>query len=155
MMTIDDIQSSIHFFFDVIKADFLPEEREDQLSIALDRLALASHFAEWTFDETDYPDAPCRKYETMRELVSPIFPECGYYNVVLNITEQIGEGSPAVGDAIDDICDIAGDLEEVLWRWRRNSVDDALWYFNESYRYHWGQHLRELQLYLYAKKNGW
>lgn len=146
-----EIRESIEFFFDVIEKEHSGAESETRLRIALDRLAVAVNSADYTFDENDYPDAPRREYEVIRTIVSPRFPDCGYYNVVLNMSEEIGNGQAGVGDAIDDICDIAADLEEVLWRWDNNSVDDALWYFSNFYAFHWGRHLRELQLYLYDK----
>lgn len=151
-MSRDEIRASILYFFEVIEGEYLPEMRELNLKIALDRLALAVHLADYTSDEGE---APTKKYEEVREMVSPRFPDCGFYNVALDISTNIGEGELAVGDAIDDICDIAGDLEEVLWCWENTSIDDALWHFKESYGYHWGKHLRDLQLYLYAKELGW
>ena len=153
-MSRDEIHETILHFFDVIDGEYAPEEREKRLSIALDRLALASHFADYDFDETDYPDSPRKDYDELREIVSPRFPDCGYYNVAHNVTTDIGVESVSVGDAIDDICDIANDLSEVSWRWENNSIDDALWYFRESYIYHWGHHLRDLQVYLLKKVLG-
>src|SRR5688500_8010306 len=116
-MNRNEIRSAIAFFFDVIEGEHPSEDREVQLQLALDKLALATHFADFIFDETDYPDAPTREYAELRDLVSPNFPDCGYYNVAHNISTEIGEGSTSVGDAIDDICDIARDMEEVLWCW--------------------------------------
>jgi hypothetical protein len=154
-MTRDDIKNSIAFLFEVVEGDFYPADREAKLRLALDRLALAIHFAEFTFDEADYPETPIREYNLVRDLVSSNFPDLGYYNVAHDIAENIGEGSADVGDAIDDICDITSDLEQVLWRWQNTSTDDALWHFRNSFESHWGKHLRDLQLYLYAKDHGW
>lgn len=154
-MTRDEIRSSILFLLEVIEGDYLADERESKLSLALDRLALAQHYAEYTFDETDYPDAPQLTYDVLRDLISVRFPDCGYYNVAADITTVIGEGTANVGDAIDDICDIASDLYEVRWCWENTSINDALWHFKQGFWSHWGRHLRELQLYLYAKPNGW
>jgi len=154
-MTSEEVRESIVFFFDVIEGNYSLEGREANLRLALDRLALAVHYTDGAFDETDYPEAPSREYKVVRELVSPNFPDLGYYNVVLGITEKIGEGQCAVGDAIDDICDIARELEAVLWCWENTSVHDALWHFKFGFESHWGQHLRDLQLYLYAKEYGW
>ena len=84
----------------------------------------------------------------MRELISPRFPELGYYNVPSSVTQHIAESGVDVGDAIDDVADIAIELYEVLCRFDHTSTDDALWYFSNSYSNHWEQHLRELQLYL-------
>ena len=55
------------------------------------------------------------------------------------------------GDAIDDLADIAGDLEEVLRRFEHSGKNAGDWYFRMLFEIHWGRHLRELQLYLHAK----
>lgn len=54
------------------------------------------------------------------------------------------------GDAIDDLADIAGELQEVAWLWRNAGPDPALWQFHLLYRGHWGQHLHGLRLYFHA-----
>jgi hypothetical protein len=58
--------------------------------------------------------------------------------------------SAMVGNAIDDLTDISGDLREVLWRYETLGADDALWHFHFLFLIHWGQHARELSLYLHA-----
>lgn len=150
-MTREEIRQAIELFMDAIEGEYSVDERELNLYLALDRLAIAFHFADYKFDEADYPEALVRDYSTVREIVSRNFPNLGLYNVVLNVDENIGEGEIAVGDAIDDICDIAGHMEEVLWYWENTTVDNALWYFKEPYSWHWGKHLRELQGYLFEK----
>ena len=122
--------------------------------LALDRLALAYHFAECKFDEADYPDTPRKDYGELGKAVSALFPEYGYYNVATRISVEISEGGLYVGDAIDDITDIAIDMYEVLWLWENTSVDNALWEFRQGYENHWGMHLRCLQLYLLANSRG-
>jgi len=154
-MTRDDIKDAIDAFFEAVEGRCEPEERHSKLRMALDRLALATHFVDFTFDGTDYPEAPKCEYNTKRQLISNAFPDLGYYNVASKISVKIGDSAADVGDAIDDICDIASDLEEVLWYWKNTSVDDALWHLDNSFTYHWGMHLRSLQLYLYAKDFGW
>lgn len=147
-----EIREAILYFFDVIEGQHAPEERECKLPLALDQLAFAYHFAAVEFDDADYPDAPRKEYNDLREIVGPRFPDCGYYNVALDVSIKIAEDSVGVGDAIDDICDIAIDLDEVLWLWTNTSIDNALWQFRDSFEYHWGEHLRDLQLYLHKKK---
>jgi hypothetical protein len=122
------------------------EDRMPRLRRSLDCLALAQHDVSYTFDERDYPDTPRKDYNALRNVVSAHFPELGYYNTPSSITQQIGEAEIEVGDAIDDITDIAIELYDVLWRFDHTSADDALWYFSNSYSMHWEQHLRELQL---------
>ena len=154
-MTQEEIKSTIDHFFWVVNSEMPSDSRELELQKALDKLAVSVHDATGYFDENSYRDPPRKEYPFLREQISPKFPDCGYYNVAHEISEKVAESSVSVGDAIDDICDIAGDLEEVLWRWENTSSDDALWHFRESYGWHWGKHLRDLQLYLHAKQHGW
>jgi hypothetical protein len=154
-MNRDDIHKAISDFLDLLdggKED--AEGREAALALNLDRLALAYHYSEYKFDETDYPDAPRKDYQELREIVSALFPEYGYYNVAARISVEISEGGLHVGDAIDDITDIAIDMDEVLWLWKNTSVDNALWEFKQGYENHWGMHLRCLQLYILANSRG-
>lgn len=152
-MNVNDIKATILNFFEVIESDLQVEDREIKLVRALDELAMATHSLQFKFDERDFPDSVTRDYQEVREIVSENFPDLGFYNVVLDVTDNIAESNNGVGDAIDDICDIAGDLEEVLWCWENTSVDDALWHFELSFNSHWGKHLRDLQLYLHIKLN--
>jgi hypothetical protein len=48
------------------------------------------------------------------------------------------------------LADIVGDLEEVVWRYETLGADDAYWHLRFLFLIHWGQHLRELSLYLHA-----
>jgi len=89
-------------------------------------------------------------YKKRREICSARFPFLGYYNLPENITHQIGETSWLVGDAIDDLADILGDLQEVLGCYEKNYSNDALWHFSFGYRSHWGYHAENLLWYLHA-----
>lgn len=151
-MNRDEIKSVVQEFFEAIEGELPAQERIARLELALDRLAVAVHFADYTFDEGDYPDAVTRDYADVREVVTRNFPNLGFYNNALDISDKLAETSLAMGDSIDDICDIAGDLEEVRWCWENTSVDDALWHFEQSFNSHWGKHLRDLQLYLHATR---
>lgn len=71
-----------------------------------------------------------------------------------SVTKELGESKVLLGDGIDDIVDILLDLKGVLWRFSNTSVDDALWHLNQDYQYHWGLHLRNLQLYLHMLASG-
>jgi hypothetical protein len=89
-------------------------------------------------------------YKKRREICSARFPFLGYYNLPENITHQIGETSWLVGDAIDDLADILGDLQKVLWCYEKNYSNDALWHFSFGYRSHWVYHDENLLWYLHA-----
>jgi Domain of unknown function (DUF5063) len=147
----DEIKKAIRNFLELVENDDISvEEAEERLPALLDRLALAQAYASFTFDETDYPDSPRRNYDELRALISRRFPNYGYYNVAENITTEIGNAGTLVGDAIDDLADIAGDLYKVEWCWSNTSEADALFHFEYDFKYHWRQHLRGLQLYLDA-----
>jgi len=145
--TPQEIRDAIGEFIALIETDALPaEDRMQRLRRSLDRLALLQHDVSYQFDERDYPDTPRRDYDALRRLVSERFPELGYYNVPSSVTQHVAEADMHVADGIDDVTDIARDLYDVQWRWEHTSVDNALWYFTNSYSTHWEEHLRELQL---------
>ncbi len=154
-MTRDEIKQTIDSFLSLIENGCgSEEENETQLKLLLDKLALAQHFVGYKFDEKDYADAPEKEYENLRKLVTALFPNYGYYNMAAKVTTNIGEGETIVGDAIDDLADIAGDLFETKWCWENNSPEDGLWHFRNNFEFHWSQHLRELQIYLLNLERG-
>ena len=124
-------------------------DKIQKLILSLDELALVSHEVDFTFDERDYPEPPKNDYKIEYDNIGRLFPSLGYYNIVLDISDEIGQGTLGVGDAIDDVVGIASDLREILWRFENTSQDDALFHFQLLFRSHWGMHLRTLQLYLY------
>jgi hypothetical protein len=129
----EEIKDASREFIALIEDDAISaKEHMQRLRRSLDRLALLQHDVSYTFDERDYPDAPRKDYNAMRQLVSPHFPDLGYYNVPSCVTQEIAQTGIDVGDAIDDIADIAIELCEVLWRFNHTSIDDALWYFEFS-----------------------
>jgi hypothetical protein len=150
----EEIHSVILEYLDLVaRGKRSDEENLNAMEIVLDQLALARRFVAYNFDEADYPDAPRKNYAELRELATKRFPECGFYNFASPITDQIGGAEILIGDAFDDIADIAKDLHEVTWRWEHNSPDDALFHFEILYDGHWGEHLRNLQIYLHYFKN--
>ena len=153
-MSRDDIHGVVLEYVDLIengKED--AEENLKALEVILDKLALARHFIDYNFDETNYPDEPRRDYAHLRELAQKRFPDFGFYNIPNYVTDNIVESEIHLGDALDDATDIAIDLYEVDWRWKNNSPDDALFHFEILYDGHWGTHLRELQFYIHHLKN--
>jgi hypothetical protein len=146
-----NIKTAIENYLAVLASDEGKEtDRIQKLILSLDELAMVSHTQlDYTFDEHDYPDPPERDYAAFRASVGKLFPSLGFYNVALDISDKIAQTSLAVGDAIDDIVDIAGDLNEVLWRLNNTSENDALFHFHLYFRSHWGRHLRNLQLCLH------
>ena len=150
-MTTNEIRKAIRDFLSLIETvEQTTEEVERRLVPILDRLALAQSSVSFVFDEADYPDSPNQSYDDLRKLVSRRFPNYGYYNVAEPITSDIGEAGTIVGDAIDDLADIARDLYDVEWYWANTSEANALFHLLQSYQTHWRRHLRGFQLYLDA-----
>jgi Domain of unknown function (DUF5063) len=149
-----NIKAAIENYLTVISSTTGDEDhRIKNLIASLDELALLANKIEYTSMIKDYPEPPEKNYSVFREQVTKVFPSLGYYNVALDISEHILQSSLSVGDAIDDIVDIAGDLAEILWRFNNTSEDDALFHLDFTFRTHWGMHLRSLQLYLYFIAN--
>ncbi|MFY0522667.1 DUF5063 domain-containing protein [Archangium gephyra] len=149
-MTRGEILDAVKQFLSLMEGAGPAEEREKALRLALDRLALAYHFAEAPSDDRDHPGPPRADYQVLRERISALFPRYGFYNAVLDVTEKVGAPETGIADAIDDLTDITLEMHEVLARWETTSEEDALWHFRFLYETHWGQHLRSLQQYLHA-----
>lgn len=150
-MTRSEIREAIKDFFTVFDAEVDADTRERDLRFALDRLSLASHFAQVTpdVDTQSSDDVPATSDQELRERLGLRFPGLGYYSVSLDSKDLAAE-KPGLGDALDDLVDIALDLEQVLRRWEF-SEEDALWHFGFLFGAHWGQHLRALQLHLHER----
>lgn len=138
-----------NFLSYVFESNPILDSELTELIAHLDRLALAVANSNYVFDETDYPDAPDSNYKETYEKVSKRFPMLGYYNCVIDVSINISSTDFSLGDAIDDIADIVGDLERVLWCFKNTSENDALWNLHNNFNIHWGRHLRDLQLYLH------
>ncbi len=78
------------------------------------------------------------------------FPDYGLYRAAGTLPED----EFLVGDAIDDLTDIALDLSAVAWLWEHAGESDALWEFHRSFETHWGSHLRALQVYVHELDAG-
>ena len=112
-MSRDEIKQTIDDFLLLVeKGCGSVDENEKRLKFLLDKLAFAQHFVAYKFDEKDYAEVPEKTYEELRKLVTAKFPNYGSYNIAEDVTKNIGDGKAIVGDAIDDIADIAGDLFE-------------------------------------------
>jgi hypothetical protein len=121
----------------------------NELNVYLDELSLIYNFTN-DIEVNTYKPPERLGYKEMRNLVTKHFPDLGLYNIPEKITQDLGETKVVIGDAIDDITDIACDLSEVKWCLNNTDINDALWHFRFGYEHHWGNHLRQLQLYLYS-----
>jgi hypothetical protein len=137
--------------FDAIQ-DFLSEVEcaapdLGRLARALDQLALVMHDTpEGVMSDSDQ-EPPRRDYAKVHGELAVRFPTLGLYGLA-DALEPAGD--PLTADAIDDLADIANDLSEILWRRAHLGDDDAYWWLAESFRNHWGDHLRGLSGYLHA-----
>jgi hypothetical protein len=155
LMSREEIHRSILEYLDLLENGGMSKEENLQaLERVLDSLALAHNFLDFQFDKNDYPEAPKQNYNRLRQLAEKRFPDFGYYNMPLEISDKIATSEIIVGDAIDAVADIARDMHEIAWRWENTSQEDALWNLRFGYESHWGEHLRTLQLYILANKRG-
>src|SRR4051812_6160488 len=126
-MNRDDIHNAVLEYLDLVEnGKGSKEENLQALELVLDKLALAHNFIEYQFDNTDHPDAPREDYERLRKLAEARFQGFGYYNTPANMTEKIARSEMCVGDAIDDVADIARDMYQIAWCWNNTSPEDAL-----------------------------
>ncbi|HUE79504.1 MAG TPA: DUF5063 domain-containing protein [Sphingomicrobium sp.] len=141
--------AAVRGFLALLNDGAAPSGRE--LARALDQLAMAYHEAPDGDPAEEDRESPTHGFENYKERYAKLgkrFPDYGYY-AVADPMKPITQES-LVGDAIDDLADIAGDLEEVVWRFENLGADDAHWHFRFLFEIHWGMHLRELSLYLHA-----
>ena len=117
------------------------------LARCVDELALSYHDTP-VGEPNESEAAPPSDIDTTDAVIRARFPDLGFYGTVFGIDVP---GEAVIGDAIDDILDIANDLKEVLWRFERFGDDDANWHFRMLFEIHWGQHLRALAYYLHWK----
>jgi len=154
-MTRDEIRKAIDEYLSLVegsKGESLAE-REVSLRWTLDCLAMAYYFSAVPVTSEE-KEAPAVDWQSIYRTVGSLFPNYGYYNTTLDISINVGQTDIGTGDAIDDISDIAADMYEVRWLWDNASAESALWQFHWGYENHWGDHLRNLQLYLKASERG-
>jgi hypothetical protein len=146
------MQAEIQRFLDLLKsAPANVEMRLQALSRSLDELAFALHAlpeGEVVDEWEKQPQPPDGSYLKFRECASQSYPELGLYPWV----DPVGtiDQSVMMGDAIDDLADIAKDLSEAHWVWENVGEAAAQWDLHFGYRTHWGEHLRNLRAYLHA-----
>jgi hypothetical protein len=116
------------------------------LAHALDRLACASH-ATRAHDLESNAIPPAIDASAIRRRAQTAFPTLGYYACVC--PEPVSNAAITVGDAIEDIVEIAAELASVEWRWRNTSEADAIAHYNFGFHTHWGRHLLNLRSYLH------
>jgi hypothetical protein len=145
-----DIRDAIESYVRLLESPPSSEQVDlELLADAIDRLVFVGrHSPDVSAD--DQPDPPDTDYDRYRALASKRFPSLGHYNRAGYATRSIGDMECVVGDAIDDLADIACDLTSVLWCFDNTTDLDALWHFRFSYENHWGKHAADLRWYLHA-----
>lgn len=126
-------------------------DRLEHLLASLDQLSASTTDAAYVFDDREHPDPPQADYNATRQRLHETFPSLGYYPCVSELDGEPSTAEVVMGDALDDLTDIYGDLAEFRWRLEKNGQDDARWYFLFSYKSHWGEHLRWLALYIHRR----
>lgn len=119
------------------------------LELWLGQLAFIQHFiGDVHYEDSKSSPPPARDYARWRKLIAEQFPVLGYYSIPGAVPLQMAASEISIGDALDDLAEIAGEVVECVWRWENNGENDALWYLRFSYQAHWGTHLRNLQAYI-------
>jgi hypothetical protein len=141
---------AIRAYLDLL--DNPPETKQARLialAEALDRLSIAYHQTPDVEIESDRVSAPndSLSYREKHALLGPRFPELGSYASIVSGPPDKLDG--VVGDAIDDLVDISGDLKAVLWLSENVGLNDAMWEFRLGYLIHWGQHLMALRSHIH------
>lgn len=121
-----------------------PPSDEDLLK-ALDRLVAAYHDTPNGDVTAPEIDAPREDGAFVYRQIAARFPNFGYYPVA-DPTKPL-EDAIMTADAIDDLADLTKDMREVIWFAEHVSIEDAHFAFRLHY-FHWGQHARELSLFL-------
>lgn len=134
---------AIRRFLAIIQEGTPPSTAE--LARALDELALAMHDAPDGDPADEDTQPPERDYHSLRAGLDARFPGLNSYQVVC----PIGPETVVTASAHDDLADIVGDLNEVVWRYENVGADDAHWHLHFLFLHHWGVHLRELSFYLH------
>lgn len=121
-----------------------------RLAVSLDNL-VAVYFKTADVEPDSEAEAPEKRYQGDYAAAAKAFPELGLYPWI-DVGGDPGEEEAGVADAIDDLADIAGDLQDVLWHFKNATIADGIWEFRFGYQSHWGVHLHRLRAYLHSTK---
>lgn len=151
---IDNFRLLVRAYLDLIDSQASTDAEKD-LALVLDELAFKTSRTDPSTCDVDPELEPViESYEAVRKRVSVRFPDFGFYNLASDVDSKVGESDCMVGDAIDDITDIYQDLAKAEWNWQNSTEQEAIWALKFSFDTHWERHLRELQIYLLARRSG-
>lgn len=151
-MSREEIRGVATEFVTFVQSERGAEDDDDRLALLLDQLALASHFAPRDYDAFPSDDDLESDSPVTYEAIGKRFPVYGCFEIAFPFSAQPGDTELAVADSVDAIGDILGELMQVIRIWNRFGVDNALARYRFSYDSHSHYHLREVQLYLHARK---
>lgn len=127
------------------------EPDDETLLAALDGLVAAYHVTPLGDVSAVDVDAPRQKGASLYAEVAARFPAYGAYPVA-DPTKSLDDAL-MMADAIDDLADLTLDMREVVWFAEHVGLNDAHFAFRLHF-FHWGQHARELSLYLCGRLFG-
>ena len=121
----------------------------DELAVAMSRLsALEPSMG----DEDQDQDQDQDQDEThWREKARRAFPRLGFYYSAQPCEPDMGRPEVVLGDALDDLADIATELNRAKSHLLVGNKTLAISTLLFSYQTHWGSHLRSLQFFLHEK----
>ena len=142
------VEAAQHFLSVVWEGD---KPGDEILLAALDRLVAAYHLTPIGDVSDPDVDAPRQDSASLYAEVAARFPDYGSYPVA-DPAKSLDDAL-MVADAIDDLADLTLDMREAVWFAEHVSLDDAHFAFRLHF-FHWGQHARELSLYLCGRLFG-
>lgn len=123
----------------------------------LDGVAVARHACpteRWDYDDEEHGPLPAWSYDEWRRVIGPRFPDFGFYWDVLDPFDPARAENMGLGDAIDDLADIASDLEHAVLVRERLGEREGRLALADAFDVHVGDHLRSLQRYLHLRTAG-
>ena len=143
---------AVRDYLATVTGEPLPEDvRLRRLAELLDCLIYLRHrYASAEPDEEEV-DAPAADWNQLADAACRAFPDLAdeplrWYN--WSDPRQTTDEKPSLGNAINDIAHIAGEMSEVAWRWDTTSHEDARFHFWMMYS-HWGFHAHALRGHLF------
>jgi hypothetical protein len=121
-----------------------------KLALALDRLVGEYNLTEDLEPSDSEAEPPESSWPDLYKRAAASYPRLGYYPCADPTDEP--ETESFVGDAIDDLADIARDLLDVIWYFDQGRIEDGIWQFRFAYQVHWGMHLHQLRVVLHSTK---
>jgi Domain of unknown function (DUF5063) len=152
--TLEEVRDTVFQFITLIEGNSQQEVTVvHKLNFLLDQLACICSSIVNDLDNESSLEAPRKDYKQLRGQIASLFPSFGYYNLPVSVTKNIAQTQLEIGDAIDDLTDIAIEIYEVAWLWKNSSHQSALAQLTRTYFLHWQGHLRSLQYYIYSLNN--